>query len=439
MSDGILCVGAKRRDKVFLAQGAGGLAWLPKLAQVAQCGARQHSGVAAPGCLDPKPALPLQLCMVARVQCSVCLARHHGLPTPIPPWTPPHPGQQQLQELCSFLEEQMGLPVGWLLRVPLTLLLYVSAARRIQAVVAAEAIKEAYPVKPALPPGVALSMLSVGSATPAAPAIGDERQPAGPGATAAAAAAAPAGVGHAAAVAEVATSGRSLLSVTLSSGGGATAGPAECDAGGDDGCAAQSGNPTPARQQHQLLQQPQEEERQQQQQRQQAGPQQEERGPQRLQEQRQQTAPQPAGQAAQQAPQQAPQQAQQTAPLALDRSRRVRAACGVRLMWVSLEARRRGLATRLLDCCRAQATPGYVVPRHELAFRCAAGHGGAPLKLRQGRGTRENANKLVAAPGSLHMRRACPRCGLAALPPRCMLPPLCSKDATTITVQCAHR
>jgi len=41
----------------------------------------------------------------------------------------------------------------------------------------------------------------------------------------------------------------------------------------------------------------------------------------------------------------------------------------VRLMWVSTEARRQGLATRLLDCCRCQFMPGYVLPRHELAFR----------------------------------------------------------------------
>jgi hypothetical protein len=53
----------------------------------------------------------------------------------------------------------------------------------------------------------------------------------------------------------------------------------------------------------------------------------------------------------------------------LDRSRRLRAVCGVRLAWVSLESRRSGLATRLLDACRCHFMPGYVLPRQELAFR----------------------------------------------------------------------
>ena len=54
--------------------------------------------------------------------------------------------------------------------------------------------------------------------------------------------------------------------------------------------------------------------------------------------------------------------------LLVDRTAPVRAVCGVRLMWVSLEARRQGLATRLLDCARAHFVPGYVVPRNLLAF-----------------------------------------------------------------------
>ena len=41
----------------------------------------------------------------------------------------------------------------------------------------------------------------------------------------------------------------------------------------------------------------------------------------------------------------------------------------MRLIWVSPEVRRRGLATRLLDCCRCQFMPGYILPRQELVFR----------------------------------------------------------------------
>lgn len=54
--------------------------------------------------------------------------------------------------------------------------------------------------------------------------------------------------------------------------------------------------------------------------------------------------------------------------LVVDRTRRMRALCGIRLVWVSVEARRRGVASRLLDCVRSQCVRGYVVPRHELAF-----------------------------------------------------------------------
>ncbi|KAL4452697.1 hypothetical protein ABPG75_008359 [Micractinium tetrahymenae] len=284
-------------------------------------------------------------------------------------------GRKQLLELCTFLEEQMGLPQGWLLRTPLTLLLYVSAAKRIQAVVATEAIKEAYHVRPSLPPGVALSMLSAGSAAPAAPAASGgsgERQAARAGTAApaagAAAAAAQAGGLPVAAGARVATSGRSLLSVTLSSGG-ATAGTAECGSGSRDG-AGEAGSPAAAAQGQQgKPQHPQ------QQAEQQAGQlQQQQQAHQQPQQQVQQRQPTPQAQHQTQQHQPAQQQQQQAEssqpppPLVLDRGRRVRAVCGVRLMWVSLEARRRGLVTRLLDCCRAQVTPGYVVPRHELGF-----------------------------------------------------------------------
>lgn len=54
-------------------------------------------------------------------------------------------------------------------------------------------------------------------------------------------------------------------------------------------------------------------------------------------------------------------------PLA-DKSRSVKACCGVRFVWVSSEHRRRGLATRLLDMARSHLVHGYVVPRCEMAF-----------------------------------------------------------------------
>lgn len=68
------------------------------------------------------------------------------------------------------------------------------------------------------------------------------------------------------------------------------------------------------------------------------------------------------------------------APLAIDRRQRVRAMCGVRLVWVSTEARRRGIATRLLDCMRSQFMRGYVVPRHELAFTQPSDQGRALIE-----------------------------------------------------------
>ena len=228
-----------------------------------------------------------------------------------------------------------------LVQAPLTVLLYVSAARRVQAFVAAEAIKEAFCVRPSLPPAAAQGMLSCGSAVQPCSGGGEGHaagraaaQEAGPPAAVAA---------GAAAQAHVATSGRSLLSVTLSTGAAAAECSSRAAAAGQDAAAAGGA----------------------------AG---DSINPQLAQQQQQQQAPQ--GQ--QQAPQ-AQQVQQQPAlalpPLELDRSQRVRAVCGVRLMWVSLEARRRGLASRLLDCCRSHFMPGYVLPRHELAFRCVQAAG----------------------------------------------------------------
>ena len=45
-----------------------------------------------------------------------------------------------------------------------------------------------------------------------------------------------------------------------------------------------------------------------------------------------------------------------------------KAQCGVRMMWTSPLARRKGVASQLLDCARSQLARGYVLPRDKLAF-----------------------------------------------------------------------
>jgi N-acetyltransferase len=262
--------------------------------------------------------------------------------------------EQALQELCGFLEEQMGLASGWLLQVPCTLLLYVSSARRIQACVLAEAIKGAFPVHPSLAPSSAAAAQGMRSCGSAAAAVSSGEGAAHAEGTAAAAAAHAAGAFPAAAVvAQVATSGRSLLSVTLSSG----AATAECGGSGSGSAAAPGGiaGGGPAAEEGRLPAPPATEWRQQQA----PPPPQQQQPQQQEQQQHQYQLPLPPP----------PQQQGAGVALALDRRQRVRAVCGVRLMWVSVEARRRGLASRLLDCCRCQFMPGYVLPRHELAFR----------------------------------------------------------------------
>ena len=286
----------------------------------------------------------LPFCHASVMLCTGCLPKTHALECGRPPTA--HP----------------ALPIPPCLQVPLTVLLYVSAARRVQGFVAAEPIKEAFCVRPSLPPAAAQGTLSCGSAVQPGSGGGSGLgaqaangvAAAGAGRPAAAGGDAAAGAAAAAAQAHVATSGRSLISVTLSTGaetaaeyssGGAAEGPAgggtpadvaavAAEAAGEEGAAGPgraTGQPSEPRQQAQ-------------------------------QQQAQQPAQQPHQQQQAQPPPALP-------PLELDRSQRVRAVCGVRLMWVSLEARRRGLASRLLDCCRSHFMPGYVLPRHELAFR----------------------------------------------------------------------
>uniref|UniRef100_A0A061RLN9 N-acetyltransferase n=1 Tax=Tetraselmis sp. GSL018 TaxID=582737 RepID=A0A061RLN9_9CHLO len=43
-------------------------------------------------------------------------------------------------------------------------------------------------------------------------------------------------------------------------------------------------------------------------------------------------------------------------------------ACTIRLVWVAPRARRRGIATRLVDAARCQCLVGYIVPREEVEF-----------------------------------------------------------------------
>lgn len=54
--------------------------------------------------------------------------------------------------------------------------------------------------------------------------------------------------------------------------------------------------------------------------------------------------------------------------LLVDTGRTVKAACGVRMMWVSADARRQGIASSLLDVARRHCLAGYIVPRRLMAF-----------------------------------------------------------------------
>ncbi len=53
---------------------------------------------------------------------------------------------------------------------------------------------------------------------------------------------------------------------------------------------------------------------------------------------------------------------------------------GVRMMWTSSQARRRNIATKLLDCARCQLVRGCVVPREKLAFSQPTSDGAAFIK-----------------------------------------------------------
>jgi len=66
--------------------------------------------------------------------------------------------------------------------------------------------------------------------------------------------------------------------------------------------------------------------------------------------------------------------------LAIDRSRPVRATIGVRMVWVSPDQRRKGVASCLLDAARSNMVQCYVAPRAQLAFTQPT-EGGAALAV----------------------------------------------------------
>ena len=294
-------------------------------------------------------------------QAAECHQRTPTTPTPCTPCallpTLPHPrAAQQLRELCEFLEAQMGLPAGWLRQPPpapqLTLLLlYVSASSRIQACVAAEAIKEAFcavpqPLEattcPPLPAGVlAQDSHGCSSAAVACSATGGVEK-----ATPAAAQPAAAGVRAATSLhSSLALSSSSCRVITASATLYGTDGGNDCGDGSSsvaepaaEVAAAATPGPPPRQQQQQQVRD--------------AGV---TRG---IETSAGVHACSNRGSGS------------GGDGLVLDRRQRVRAVCGVRMVWVSVDARRRGLASRLLDACRCHFMPGYVLPRGELAFRC---------------------------------------------------------------------
>jgi N-acetyltransferase len=69
----------------------------------------------------------------------------------------------------------------------------------------------------------------------------------------------------------------------------------------------------------------------------------------------------------------------------LDRTRPQKASFGVRLLWVSVNYRRQGLAGRLLDTARIHCMPGYVAQRAALAFSQPTAEGRSFMERYTGR------------------------------------------------------
>lgn len=53
---------------------------------------------------------------------------------------------------------------------------------------------------------------------------------------------------------------------------------------------------------------------------------------------------------------------------------------GIRMMWTSSQARRKNVATKLLDCARCQLVRGYVVAKEKLAFSQPTSDGAGFIK-----------------------------------------------------------
>ncbi|GAB4818787.1 hypothetical protein N2152v2_005833 [Parachlorella kessleri] len=322
----------------------------------------------------------------------------------------PSSSSRSRKELSGFLEEQMGLVKGWLLDAPVSLYLYVSPTKRVLGCVVAEGIKEAFPVIPQLGAAALAQLRSHGSAArevnscpgqcvsptagiaaqaaavgtkqvtlPAASLVFSSRSPQGKSAGAAAGngrqVEAEAGVGGCSPGPAEARHGRQ-------GGSGTVSGADRSADSSPQGCQGQQGVTVQQQREHrQLLHQcdtatspslelppelpprepspalahcPQQEHDQQ------------------GQHQAVLSAPCAVAAAAAAAP--------GLQPLMIDHTQRRRAVCGIRLVWVSLEARRKGVATRLLDCVRSHFVRGYVVPRHELAFTQPSDQGKALIE-----------------------------------------------------------
>jgi len=59
-----------------------------------------------------------------------------------------------------------------------------------------------------------------------------------------------------------------------------------------------------------------------------------------------------------------------------EKTKTKKSACAVRLMWTSQSCRRRKIASKLLDCARAQLISGQIIPRESVAFSQPSHDGG---------------------------------------------------------------
>lgn len=64
----------------------------------------------------------------------------------------------------------------------------------------------------------------------------------------------------------------------------------------------------------------------------------------------------------------------------VDKHKQNKALWGIRIMWTSPAARRKGIATKLLDCARSQLARGCLLPRDALAFSQPTAEGAAFIR-----------------------------------------------------------